>query len=136
MPLCQKKLLKIFRYSSKPRFKKSFAVWRRLVFCIAEARSAQRRHGLHSGGTVCKVEVWSAQQRLMASGRSLSRITLVGRVYAPQQTNYTYSYYTNQTNQTAKTATQAINVLSNNTTDKIRRIMKIRHSAIFSRKDV
>ena len=77
MPLCQKKLVKSFHYTQKPRFKKSCSVLWRLDrslhsgarVCIAEAWSAWWRLGLlsKSGRLV------SAQQRLMTSVGSLPR---------------------------------------------------------------
>ena len=48
MPLRQKKLLTVFITHKNHDFKKAV-----LVYCIAEARSAQRRLGLHSGSSLC-----------------------------------------------------------------------------------
>ena len=51
MPLCQKKIVKICHYTHKNQDLKSSAEWQRLVYYIVETRSAQRRIGLHSGGS-------------------------------------------------------------------------------------
>ena len=52
MTLRQKKLLKFFITHNNQDLKKSCAVWWRLFYCLAEERSAYRRHGLRCGGSV------------------------------------------------------------------------------------
>ena len=69
MPLCLDKCKKCVNKHRLMDGKKSSAVLRRLIYCKAEARSAQRRLGLHSGDSVCMAkaryciaEARSAQQ--------------------------------------------------------------------------